>query len=54
MATIYLRDFPEDLRHRAKIQAAIEKTSLKDLIAKALLEYLERQQKKGGVRHGNG
>lgn len=43
MATIYLREFPEELHHKAKIQAAIEKTTLKDLVVKALEAYLEKQ-----------
>jgi hypothetical protein len=42
MATIYLREFPEELHHQAKIQAAVEKLHLKDLFAKALTEYLHR------------
>ena len=42
MATIYLREFPEELHHQAKIQAAVEKLHLKDLFAKALTEYLKR------------
>ena len=42
MTTVYLRDFPEDLHHKAKVEAAIERITLKDLIAKALREYLRR------------
>ena len=34
--------------NRAEIQAAIEGTSLKGLIIKALTEYLKRAKKKGG------
>ena len=44
MVSVNLRDFPEELHHRAKIQAAVEKTTLKDLIIKALTEYLERRK----------
>ena len=51
MATVNLREFPEDLHHRAKIRAAVERTTLKDLIIKALTEYLDRQEK-GGGGHG--
>ena len=40
--TVYLRNFPEDLHHKATVQAAIEKTTLRDLMAKALREYLRR------------
>lgn len=42
MATVYLREFPEGLHHSAKVQAAVEKITLKDLIAKSLREYLKR------------
>ena len=40
-----LRDFPEDLHRKAKAKAALEGITLKDLIIKALTEYLK---KKGG------
>ena len=43
MVSVNIRDFPEDLHHKAKIQAAIEKITLKELITKALTEYLERK-----------
>jgi len=42
MVTVFMKDFPEDLHHRAKIQAAIEQLTLKELFAKAMREYLER------------
>jgi len=45
MATVYLRDFPEDLRKKAKVRAVQEDISLKELIIRALTEYLK---KKGG------
>jgi plasmid stability protein len=40
MAMIYLKDFPDDLHHRMKVQAALEKTTMKDLIIRLLEEYL--------------
>lgn len=43
MAAIFIRDFPEDLHHKAKIQAATEQITMKELFAKALKEYLEKQ-----------
>ena len=43
MVSVNIRDFPEKLHHKAKIQAAVEKTTLKDLMIKALAEYLERK-----------
>jgi predicted HicB family RNase H-like nuclease len=45
MATINLRDVPEDLHRRAKAQAAMEGISLKALVIKLLEDYLK---KKGG------
>jgi len=45
MATVYMRDFPGDLHKRAKMQAVREETTLKEIVIKALTEYLER---KGG------
>ena len=50
MATIFLRDFPEDLRRNAKAQAALMDISLKELIIRALTEYLK---KKGDKKNGN-
>jgi len=37
-----MRDFPEDLHTRAKIQAAKEKTTMKEIVIRALTEYLEK------------
>jgi len=48
MTTIFMRDFPKDLHHEAKVQAAIEGISLKALVEKALKEYLKTARKKGG------
>ncbi len=42
MTALFIRDFPEDLHHKAKIQAALERTTLKDLVSKALREYLRK------------
>ena len=45
MATVYIREFPEELHRKAKAQAALEGTTLKDLVIRLLTEYLK---KKGG------
>lgn len=45
---VNIKDFPDKLHRQAKIQAAIEGTTLKGLIIKALTEYLKRAKKKGG------
>ena len=47
MATINLRDVPEDLHRKAKSEAALEGISLKAFIIKALEEYMNKK-KKGG------
>ena len=45
MATVYLRDFPEDLHRKAKSEAALEGISMKAFIIKALEEYLKKKHK---------
>ena len=45
MATVYVREFPEDLRKKAKMQALEEDMTLRELIIKAVELYLK---KKGG------
>jgi predicted HicB family RNase H-like nuclease len=42
MASMFIKDFPKDLHRTAKIQAAVEGVSLKDLVVKSLTEYLKR------------
>ncbi len=43
MPTVYLRAFPEDLHHRSKVRAAIDRTTLKDLVVNALERYLSNE-----------
>ena len=47
MAVINIRDFPDELHRQAKSKAALEGISLKDLIIKAIEEYVI-DKKKGG------
>ena len=44
MATINLRDVPDDLHRKAKVKAVLEGISLKALIIKALEEYLKKKK----------
>jgi len=46
MKTINIKDFPEDLHRKAKAEAALMGISLKELIIRAITEYLKN--KKGG------
>ena len=51
MANINLKDFPDDLHQAAKIKAAMEKTTLREVIIRALAEYVKKPvkgRKKGG------
>jgi predicted HicB family RNase H-like nuclease len=42
MATINMRDFPEQLHREAKAKAALMGITLKELIIRAVTEYLKR------------
>ena len=44
MATINLRDIPEDLHRKAKAAAALEGITLKELVIKAIEEYLKKKK----------
>ena len=46
MATINLREVPDDLHRNAKVQAAMEGISLKALIIKALEQYLKKKKRR--------
>jgi hypothetical protein len=43
-----VKSFSDQLHYEAKVQAAIEGIPLKELIEKALREYLKTAKKKGG------
>ncbi len=44
MATVYLRDFPGDLHRKAKSEAALMGISMKELIIRAITEYLKSKK----------
>jgi predicted HicB family RNase H-like nuclease len=46
MAILNIKDFPEDLHRKAKAEAALMGISLKELIIRAITDYLKK--KKGG------
>jgi hypothetical protein len=41
MATLNLKDFPDELHRQAKSRAALEGISLRDLVLRAVTTYLE-------------
>jgi predicted HicB family RNase H-like nuclease len=43
MATVYVRDFPKDLHKRAKMKALEEDMTLRELIIKAVENYLKKK-----------
>ena len=53
MATINLRDFPDDLHQAAKIRAAMEKTTLREIIIRALEAYVKTPSKTPKRRGGS-
>lgn len=46
MAIMNLRDMPDDIHRRAKAKAAMEGITLKELVIKALKEYLKKKKRK--------
>ncbi len=48
MPTLILKDIPAEIHKAAKVRAAQEGVTLKSLILKALQEYLDRAERKGG------
>ena len=48
------RNIPRDLMKRAKIAAAVEGTSIKALLLRALDEHLQELEKKGLLPKGKG
>ena len=45
MGVLNLRGFPDDLQDLLRIEAAKRKTPMKDLVAQAVREWLEREAK---------
>ena len=43
MATINLRDIPDELHRKARSAAALEGITLKKLVVKAIKEYLKKK-----------
>ena len=43
MATVYIREFPASLHKKAKMQALEEDMTLRELVIKALTEYLKKK-----------
>ena len=43
----YIINFPDDLHKEAKIRAAQEGTTMKEIIIRALTEYLKKSKKRG-------
>jgi predicted HicB family RNase H-like nuclease len=45
---LHIKDFPADLHKEAKIQAAIEEISIKELVIRAVKDYLKKQKEGRG------
>ncbi len=51
MKVLTIKEFPDEVHRQMKIQAAREEITLRHLIEKAVMEYIERyekEHKKGG------
>ena len=46
MSIINIKDFPDDLHRKAKAEAALMGISLKELIVRAITEYLKKKKKR--------
>ena len=46
MTTINIKDFPEDLHRKAKAEAALMGISMKELIIRAITEYLKKERRR--------
>jgi hypothetical protein len=44
MAFLNIKDFPDDLHRKAKAEAALMGISLKELIIRAITEYLKKKK----------
>ena len=42
---VHIKDFPQDLHREMKIQAAIEGISIKELVIRAVRDYLKKRKK---------
>ena len=42
---VLIKDFPDDLHREMKIRAAVESTTIKELVIRAVREYLKKHKK---------
>ena len=42
---LFIKTFPDDLHREMKIQAAVEGISIKELVIRAVREYLKKRKK---------
>jgi plasmid stability protein len=52
MATMFIKNFPDDLHRQAKAEAALQGVTLREIVAEALTAYLKVQEKKRAKRKG--
>jgi len=48
MEALYVRNFPDDLHKKARLRAVEQNLTLREVVIKALEEYLKTVRKKGG------
>jgi plasmid stability protein len=42
---LFIREFPDDVHREMKIQAAVEGISIKELVIRAVRDYLKKRKK---------
>jgi predicted HicB family RNase H-like nuclease len=42
---VLIKDFPNDLHREMKIQASVERISMKELVIRAVRDYLKKKKK---------
>ena len=52
MATMFIKNFPDDLHRQAKAEAALQGVTLREIVAEALTAYLKVQEKKRARKKG--
>ena len=52
MADLYIRNFPKELRRLAKVEAALQDVTLREIVTEALTAYLKEQEQKRAKKKG--
>ena len=54
MATMFIKNFSDDLHKRAKVEAVLQGVTLREVVQEALTAYLKKQEQKRAKKKGGG